>query len=145
MQKSKRKYLVILLFSTFVTADDINLNNFSTSLDYAQVKHVNMWQQSDSSWCFDTTVKHNDEGWDHYADGWQVTDLQGNELGNRVLTHPHNTEQPFTRRLCNVIIPKTVSKVVVRAKCNQHSYGGKAVVIDISQSEGTSFSVKRQP
>jgi hypothetical protein len=53
-------------------------------------------QGSDGLWKFDTTVRHNDEGWDHYADAWQVVDSEGNILAERILAHPHDTEQPFT-------------------------------------------------
>ena len=46
-------------------------------LDYAQVIFVKATQNSDGRWRFDTTVRHNDQGWDHYADAWQVVDLAG--------------------------------------------------------------------
>ena len=43
------------------------------------------------------TVSHPDTGWDHYADLWEVFDAEGNKIAERVLLHPHETEQPFTR------------------------------------------------
>jgi len=43
------------------------------------------------------TVSHPDSGWDHYADIWRVYGPDGAELAERVLLHPHETEQPFTR------------------------------------------------
>jgi len=138
-----KKLLVFTLFSSLVSAGDIDLNKFSSSLDYAQVKRVTATQKPNGSWCFSTTVSHNDEGWGHYADGWQITDLQGHELGNRVLAHPHTKEQPFTRQLCNIIIPANVTKVVVRAKCNLHGYGGEVIIVDLSQPKGAGFSVKK--
>ena len=139
-----KKLFIIALFSVFVSADEIDLENFSTSLDYAQVTKVRAAQSTDGSWCFDAQVRHNDEGWDHYADGWQITDLQGNELNERILAHPHDNEQPFTRGLCNINIPNNLSSVVVRAKCNQHGYGGQAILVDLTQSKGKGFTVKRQ-
>jgi len=60
--------------------------------------------QAANSWPFDITIRHPDTGWDHYADGWRVLDMQGNELGMRVLHHPQETEQPFTRSLGGVVI-----------------------------------------
>ena len=39
------------------------------------------------TWRFDVTIRHPDTGWDHYADGWRVLDMDGNELGLRVLHH----------------------------------------------------------
>ncbi|MEL0660958.1 hypothetical protein V6255_17650 [Psychromonas arctica] len=64
-------------------------------------------------------------------------------LGKRVLLHPHDNEQPFTRSLCNVEIPKTIQKVVVNAKCNLHGVGDEKVIIDLSKSKGKGFIVKK--
>ncbi len=67
-------------------------------------------------WSFDVTLRHNDTGWDHYADGWRVVDDQGRELGMRVLHHPHEHEQPFTRSLGGVDIPSGVHQVFIQAR-----------------------------
>ena len=67
---------------------------------------------------FSVTLSHPDTGWDHYADGWEVLDAQGNSLGIRELAHPHVTEQPFTRALSNVQIPVGAEVVYIRARCN---------------------------
>lgn len=67
---------------------------------------------------FSVTLSHPDTGWDHYADGWEVLDADGNSLGVRVLAHPHVTEQPFTRSLSGVQIPEGATVVYVRARCN---------------------------
>jgi hypothetical protein len=63
-----------------------------------------------------------------------VIDLDGNKLGYRQLYHPHVHEQPFTRSQCNIGIPTDTSQVIVRAKCNQHGYGGKAMVVELSKN-----------
>lgn len=75
------------------------------------------------SWRFDVTMRHNDEGWEHYADGWGVYDLDGRELGYRVLLHPHVNEQPFTRSLNAVVIPTSVTSVVLRPHDSIHGDG----------------------
>ena len=98
-------------------------------------------QDSNGSWTFNTTVHHNDEGWDHYADAWQVVDSTGAVLAERVLTHPHDTEQPFTRSQSNIEIPPEMTTVIVRAKCNIHGFGGQEVVVDLSVGEGERFEV----
>ncbi|MGJ8621265.1 MAG: hypothetical protein ACSHW1_00705 [Yoonia sp.] len=67
---------------------------------------------------FSVTLSHPDTGWDHYADGWEVLDADGNSLGLRELLHPHVNEQPFTRSLGNVQVPDGASVVYVRARCN---------------------------
>lgn len=64
------------------------------------------------------TLSHPDTGWDHYADGWEVLDADGNSLGVRELLHPHVAEQPFTRSLSYVQVPQGATAIYVRARCN---------------------------
>lgn len=68
------------------------------------------------TWRFDVTLSHPDTGWDHYADGWRVLDMQGAELGMRVLAHPHVNEQPFTRSLSGVVVPEGTTQVQIQAR-----------------------------
>jgi hypothetical protein len=135
--------LLLVALTSSVSAASFDPNKYSTDLDFAQVTHVKANQTADSSWCFDTSVRHHDQGWEHYADGWEVIDLEGNQLGYRLLAHPHDNEQPFTRSQCGIQIPKTITQVAVRAKCNQHDFGGKPMVIDLTTTEGQDYSVKR--
>ena len=60
-------------------------------------------------WRFLVTVAHGDTGWQHYADKWDVVAPGGTVLGTRVLLHPHEAEQPFTRSLGGVKIPAGLS------------------------------------
>ena len=87
--------------------------------------------QSSSGWRFDVTISHPDTGWDHYADGWRILDMQGNELGLRVLHHPHVTEQPFTRSLSGVQIPEGTEKVQVQARDNQDGWANQTVIVNL--------------
>ena len=136
--------LLLLTFTSSVFASDLDLNTYSSSLEFAQVTHVVAIQRSSGAWCFDTSVRHNDQGWDHYADKWEVLDLEGNQLGYRSLGHPHDNEQPVTRSRCNIKIPSVISKVIVRAKCNKHGFGGKPIIVDLSISQSTDYSVSRK-
>lgn len=86
---------------------------------------------NDGAWTFDVTVRHGDTGWDHYADKWDILGPDGQVLATRVLLHPHETEQPFTRSLDGVVIPPGVSAVTVRAHDKVHGYGGTEVTISI--------------
>jgi len=131
------------MFASAAFAAKPDLDTYSTSLDFAQVTHVDVIQRAGGSWCVNTSVRHNDQGWDHYADGWEVIDLQGNQLGYRLLGHPHDNEQPFTRSQCSIKVPSDVAKIVVRAKCNKHGFGGKAIIVDLNESEGIDYSVSR--
>lgn len=81
-----------------------------------QITQITASNQGGETWRFDVTIAHPDTGWDHYADGWRVLDMQGNELGIRVLAHPHVNEQPFTRSLSGVRIPAGTSQVQIQAR-----------------------------
>ena len=78
-----------------------------------------------------TTVRHADEGWDHYADQWRVVAPDGTVLGTRTLHHPHETEQPFTRSLGGVSIPADVDEVTVEARDSVHGRGGATVTVQV--------------
>ncbi|UWQ63005.1 hypothetical protein K3723_01500 [Leisingera caerulea] len=80
-------------------------------------------RQSGGGWTFSATLSHPDTGWDHYADGWRVLDMDGKELGLRVLAHPHEHEQPFTRSLSGVQIPEGTTQVQIQARCLVDGWG----------------------
>ena len=85
--------------------------------------------QGDGTWRFIVSVRHGDTGWDHYANKWDVVGPDGAVLGTRVLLHPHETEQPFTRSLGGVKIPARITQVTLRAHDSQHGYGGAEVTV----------------
>ena len=138
-----RQLIAIPFVSAIVLASAICLADESKLPGFAEVTFVSASQQFDGSWCIKTSVLHNDEGWEHYANGWAVFDAKDNLLWERPLTHPHVNEQPFTRRLCDVQIPAQLNKLVVKAKCNQHGYGEKAIVIDLGTDKGSGYEVTR--
>ena len=84
-----------------------------------------------SSYRFDVTVRHDDTGWQHYADKWDVVTPEGEILATRVLYHPHVNEQPFTRSLSGVEIGAGVSSVVIRAHDLVHGYGGREMTVEL--------------
>ena len=86
--------------------------------------------KSGNRYTFAVTVEHADEGWDHYADGWEVVGPDGTVLGKRVLAHPHVDEQPFTRS-GSFEIPAGITSVTVRSHDSVHGYGGKEMVVDL--------------
>lgn len=75
------------------------------------------------SFRFDVTLQHDDSGWDHYADRWEVLAPDGAVIATRVLHHPHVEEQPFTRSLGGVVISQAISSVRIRAHDKVHGYG----------------------
>lgn len=82
---------------------------------------------------FDVTVRHADAGWDHYADKWQVVGPDGTVFGERVLAHPHDNEQPFTRSQSGIAIPDGVSSVSIRAHDKVHGWGGAELSVELAE------------
>lgn len=83
-------------------------------------------------WRFDVSILHTDTGWDHYADSWRVLDMDGNELGMRVLGHPHQTEQPFTRSLSGVQIPNGTTQVQIQARDLPHGWNETTTIVNLN-------------
>lgn len=99
--------------------------------DPAMIEQVRATASGDA-WRFDVTIRHPDTGWDHYADGWRVLDMDGNELGMRVLHHPHENEQPFTRSLSGVAIPDGATQVQIQARCNVDGWGDETTIVPLN-------------
>jgi hypothetical protein len=97
----------------------------------ADVLDVQVSHDGEGTWLFDVTVSHEDSGWKHYADRWDVVAPDGSVLASRILYHPHVTEQPFTRSLPGVKIPETIGHVTVRAHDSVHGYGGKEITVEL--------------
>lgn len=95
----------------------------------ADVEGVEIKRTGRGIFHFDVTVRHDDAGWDHYADKWEVVAPDGTVVGLRTLYHPHVDEQPFTRSLSGVSISPAVREVTIRAHDSVHKYGGKTVTV----------------
>ncbi|WP_118133159.1 hypothetical protein [Oceanicella sp. SM1341] len=80
-------------------------------------------------WRIDVTLRHDDTGWDHYADAWEVRLRDGTVLGTRKLLHPHVDEQPFTRSLPRVAIPEGVREVLIHARDLQSGWSPRSFVL----------------
>ena len=65
--------LLILVALNPAHADDVKI----LAADFSKT--------GENKWSVDITLKHDDTGWDHYADNWRVVDSEGNIVGDRVL------------------------------------------------------------
>lgn len=90
----------------------------------ADVLNAEVQRGADGTFRFSVTLRHDDSGWDHYADRWDVLAPDGTLLAERVLLHPHVGEQPFTRSLSGVEIPPTIRNVTIRGGDSEHGFGG---------------------
>ena len=97
----------------------------------ADVVDVNITALGDSKFRIDATVAHDDTGWEHYANRWDVLTEDGELIDTRVLHHPHENEQPFTRSL-TLEIPADVARVIVRAGDLVHGDDtGQTMIVDV--------------
>lgn len=115
----------------------------------ADVLDVKAVQTDTQAWTFTVTVSHPDKGWEDYADGWDVMLPDGtvvkpdpNSPFTRLLLHPHDTEQPFTRSQSDIIIPADVTQVTVRAHDLVDGFGGQEVMVDLAADAGKYFTVE---
>jgi len=120
-----RSLLVSILLVGFATAP--------AAAGEADVVAATATQESGGTWRFDVTVRHDDEGWDHYADAWEVRSPDGDVLGTRKLLHPHDNEQPFTRSLSGVAIPAGIDEVEIAAHDSVHGWGGPTVRVRLAE------------
>lgn len=110
--------------------------------DQVSIQFAKLYQQG-GSWNVSVTLKHGDTGWSHYANAWQLVDAQNNLLAKRVLSHPHVNEQPFTRGLSAVNIPKNIKVIFIEATDSVHGLSTDRLRIDLTQSTGERYTVNR--
>jgi hypothetical protein len=65
------------------------------------------------------------------------------DLFTRLLLHPHENEQPFTRSQSGITIPDGVSQVSVRAHDLVDGFGGREVTVDLTVQSGPDFEVEK--
>lgn len=99
--------------------------------DKASVEKATARSQGNGVFSFSATVRHADTGWKHYADKFVILTPGGKVLGTRVLLHPHESEQPFTRSLGGVKVPPGIDRVIVRAWDNVHKAGDKTFTVKL--------------
>jgi hypothetical protein len=116
----------------------------------ADVLFVSATETAVGLWTFSVEVAHPDTGWEDYADGWDVVLPDGtvakansDDPFTRLLLHPHENEQPFTRSQSNIPIPPEVATVTVRAHDLVDGFGGQEVVVDLTAVSGENFEVNR--
>lgn len=122
------KYLIPMLI-VFTGVDALNGLTLA-----GEVEIVNVDVSCAKDCRFSVTLRHADQGWDHYANQWDVVTLDGKLLKSRVLIHPHVNEQPFTRSLSGVSIPPGTKAVKIRARDLVHGYSSQEYFVDLSSN-----------
>jgi len=118
-----KKFIVLVFVFALIGLNTVSANE-------VQIVDVKVEKQR-AVWVFHVTLKHNDTGWDHYADAWRVVTTNGKEIAKRTLYHPHENEQPFTRSLGDVQIPANVNEVFVEAHDKVHGWSKQRFKVKI--------------
>ncbi len=103
-------------------------------LQEANVLDVRFEKLDEYKYQFDITLLHDDDGESpSFADSWQVEDLDGTVLGERIRAHSHG-KIPFTRS-ATILIPEGIDLVIVRGHDMEHGFGGQAALVNMTTGE----------
>ena len=112
--------------------------------DDVKILAADFQRSGNNQWSVNVTLTHADSGWDHYADDWRVVDADGNILGDRVLLHPHEDEQPFTRSVGGVTVPEGVTIVYIEAHDMVHGWTPNRLTVDLSKANNGRLRVQSE-
>ncbi len=139
---------IILLFSTVILA--VPGDSTAKERADADVIAVEAVENASGDWTFHVTVAHPDTGWDDYCNGWDIVTDQGQVLKQnasdpftRLLHHPHEAEQPFTRSQSGLHVPENVNILTVRAHDIVQGFGGQEIVMNLASGSGPGYRVTR--
>ena len=116
--------LAALMATTAVAADP-------SPQKYPEVVSAKVQPRGADIFDFDVTVSSPYDTPQRYADGFRVAGRDGTVFGERKLWHDHASEQPFTRDLYGVKIPRGIRALVIQARDQKHGYGGKTVDVPL--------------
>jgi len=98
---------------------------------FPDVLSATITPESDGTYTLNVTMSSPYDTPERYADGWRVLAPDGTVLGEKILTHDHASEQPFTRTLSGVSIPADVAAITVEGRDSSNGYGGQTVDIQV--------------
>ncbi len=122
MNHSLKSFIILISIST------ISLSSFAGQAIIEKVEASCNYKRICK---FNVTIRHADEGWSHFANGWQIFTPAGELLGHRALAHPHVNEQPFTRSISRVKIPASVDTVILKAHDSVHGESERKYVLKL--------------
>ena len=128
-----RKWLTVVLIFASVGCSSVELIEGTVAVSgegCADVIEATI-TSGGSGWTIAVTVSSADTGWDKYADAWQVWGPGDEVLAERVLAHPHENEQPFTRSLSGVELPDGVDRVTIAARDSVLGFCGDLFVLEV--------------
>jgi hypothetical protein len=86
-----------------------------------------------STWTVSATLSSPYDSPARYADAWRVVGPDGTVYGERILTHDHASEQPFTRSEYGIEIPTDISAVTIEGRDLNFGYGGDTFALTLDR------------
>lgn len=99
---------------------------------YPDVVGATATRDGDGTWTFEVTMSSPYDSPQRYADAWRVLGPDGDVYGERLLTHDHASEQPFTRSQSGIEIPSEVATVTVQGRDQVSGWGGATVQVTLT-------------
>lgn len=131
IEKSRRRAVAAFLALAFA----LSLAPAPAQSADADVVAVKVQRAASGAFDFDVTVRSDDTGWDQYADALEVLTPDGRTvLKRRILLHPHDDEQPFTRDVYGVVVPPGTATVQVRARMKPGGYSGASMTVELPRN-----------
>ena len=87
--------------------------------------------QDGTTWTISATLSSPYDTPERYADAWRVVGPDGTVYGERILTHDHASEQPFTRSESGIDIPDDVTAVTIEGRDLEFGYGGATYELEL--------------
>ncbi len=111
----------------------VSIPSWSLYAGHAAIVDVDANLMSNGLYRFDVTVAHQDEGWEHYVDKWDVLAPDGSILGSRTLVSPNDKASTLTRSLVGVKVPDGIGKVTFSAHDTLHGDSGNHFTVTLPQ------------
>ncbi len=115
------KFVIIVCFSTPVLAGG------------ADVVDGEITRDSNGRYTVIATIRHKDEGPEHFANHLHVLTPDGKLAGAMYFIDPHVHIQPFVTIVQSVNVPKGVRELRLRAHDKVHGYTGKEFKLKVPE------------
>ncbi len=89
-----------------------------------------MWRRC-NRFDFDVNLSSPYDTPQRYADSFKVMDTEGKQLGERLMLHDHQTEQPFTRDCMALQFPLVYAWGWRKGREQKHGCGGKTMQVTL--------------
>jgi len=90
-------------------------------------------REDGGTWRFDVTISSPYDSPQRYADAWRIVGPDGAVYGERILSHDHANEQPFTRSQSGVAVPAGVTVVTIQGRDQLNGWGGTTLDLPLQQ------------